>query len=120
MSPRSVDTSADRCRVASPPAANPESLAGLATGFAALADPVRLQLFETIALSRTTGVCVCDLQVSVDRSQPTVSHHLRVLREAGLVTADKRGRWVWYQVATPRLEELTRMLGQLSPRPRPN
>lgn len=120
MSPRSVDVAPDRCVVTRGPSADTEPLAGLATGFAALADPVRLQLFETIALSGTTGVCVCDLQVSVDRSQPTVSHHLRVLREAGLVTADKRGRWVWYQVATPRLEELTQMLGQLSHRPRPN
>ncbi len=55
-------------------------------------------------------MCVCDLVDVVDRSQPTVSHHLKVLAEAGLVTREKRGRWAWFHIVPARLEELQRVL----------
>jgi ArsR family transcriptional regulator len=78
----------------------------LAKGFAALSDPVRLRLLSLIAASGAAGACVCDLIGPSGRSQPTVSHHLKVLREAGLVTSEKRGTWAWYRAVGPRLEGL--------------
>lgn len=78
----------------------------LARSFAALADPVRLRLFSLIASAPSGELCACDLVEPVGRSQPTVSHHLKVLREAGLVTHDKRGTWVFYQAAPERLAQL--------------
>ena len=82
----------------------------LARGFAALADPVRLRLLSLLAAADTGEVCACDLVEPVSRSQPTVSHHLKVLSEAGLVTGEKRGRWVWYAIVPDRLEELRQAL----------
>ncbi|MGB3829699.1 MAG: metalloregulator ArsR/SmtB family transcription factor, partial [Ornithinimicrobium sp.] len=70
-----------------------ESVAGL---FKALADPVRLALFSAIA-SQPRAICVCDLP-DVGVAQPTVSHHLRKLREAGLIEGDRRGPWVYYAI----------------------
>ncbi len=78
----------------------------LARGFAALADPARLRLFSLIAAQPEGEVCACALVEPLGRSQPTVSHHLRVLYEAGLVDREKRGTWVWYWVAPARLEAL--------------
>lgn len=71
-----------------------------------LADPVRLRLLSLIARADGSEVCACDLVDVVGRSQPTVSHHLRVLADAGLVTRERRGRWVWYAVVPERLHEL--------------
>lgn len=79
-----------------------EALAG---AFKALADPARLRLVSIIAGS-TEGRCACDLVAPLGRSQPTVSHHLRVLREAGLVESERRGPWIWYRVVPERLEAL--------------
>lgn len=78
----------------------------LAHSFAALSDPTRLRLFGMIANAEAGEVCACDFVESLGKSQPTVSHHLKVLAEAGLVVAEKRGRWVWYSVVTERLDSL--------------
>ncbi len=78
----------------------------LARGFAALGDPVRLRLLSLLASSADGAVCVCDLVEPVGRSQPTVSHHLRVLREAGLVTVEKRGTNNWYAAVPAALDSL--------------
>jgi ArsR family transcriptional regulator len=83
-----------------------DDAAELARSFAALSDPVRLRLFNLVASERAGEVCACDLVEPVGRSQPTVSHHLKVLREAGLVTGEKRGTWVWYRAVPERLEQL--------------
>jgi ArsR family transcriptional regulator len=83
----------------------------LAKGFHALADPVRLHLLSMIATAGTAGACVCDLVEPSGRSQPTVSHHLKILREAGLVTSEKRGTWAWYYVQANRVAELKAALG---------
>ncbi len=80
--------------------------ADLARGFAALADPVRLRLLSLLASAPTGEVCACELVEPLARSQPTVSHHLRVLTEAGLIRGDRRGRWVWYTVVPERLAAL--------------
>jgi len=78
--------------------------------FAALGDPVRLRLFSIIA---TEGeACSCNLEGPLDRSQPTISHHTKILAEAGLIVGDKRGRWVWWSVAPGRLEAAAALLRQ--------
>ncbi len=78
----------------------------LARAFAALADPIRLRLLSFIASSDAEEVCACDLLGPSGRSQPTVSHHMKILVDTGLVTRDKRGLWVWYRVVPERLEAL--------------
>lgn len=80
--------------------------AELAKGFAALADPVRLRILSIIADRPEGEVCACELVEPLGKSQPTVSHHLKVLREAGLLQGDKRGTWVWYRVVPDVLDRL--------------
>jgi ArsR family transcriptional regulator, arsenate/arsenite/antimonite-responsive transcriptional repressor len=75
---------------------------GLAPLFKALGDPVRLRLLSLIA--STTQACVCDLTDAFDVSGPTISHHLRVLREAGLVEHERRGTWVYYWIKPEALQ----------------
>ena len=80
-------------------AAQAESVAGL---LKALADPVRLRLMSLIAGS--DEACVCELTAPFELSQPTISHHLRVLKEAGMVDAERRGTWVYYRARREALE----------------
>lgn len=82
----------------------------LARAFAAVADPVRLRLLGLIAAADGGEACACNLVEPVNRSQPTVSHHLKVLFEAGLVSRDKRGTWMWYRVVAERLAQLRAVL----------
>jgi len=81
----------------------------LARLLAALADPVRLRLFSLVASS--SEVCSCELEGPLGKSQPTVSHHTKVLSEAGLILGDKRGRWVWWHANTERMSALRKALG---------
>ncbi len=78
----------------------------LAGAFKVLADPVRLRLLSLIASAPGGEVCACDLVEPLGRSQPTVSHHLSVLTDAGLLRREPRGRWVWYRAVPERLEIL--------------
>ena len=75
----------------------------------ALADPVRLQLVDVLR-KHAGKVCVCELVPLFDLSQPTVSHHLKKLREAGLLTSERRGTWVYYQVAPSVVAAMSAML----------
>ncbi|MHB2022328.1 MAG: metalloregulator ArsR/SmtB family transcription factor [Mycobacteriales bacterium] len=77
----------------------------------ALADPVRLRLFSLIASHAGGEACVCDLTPSFDVSEPTISHHLKVLYEAGLVARDRRGTWIFYTARGEALAALARLLG---------
>ena len=72
----------------------------------ALADPVRLRIVSMLAAAPDGAACGCDLETPLGLSQPTVSHHLKILREAGIVEGDRQGRWVYYRVVPERLEEL--------------
>ena len=83
----------------------------LAHSFAALADPIRLRLLSHIAASGSVEVCACDLVEPSGRSQPTVSHHMKILVDAGLVEREKRGLWVWYKLVPSRLDALRSVLG---------
>lgn len=76
----------------------------LARVFAALADPVRLRLLSLIA--DAGEACACNLVEPVGKSQPTVSHHTKVLAEAGLIRGEKRGKWVWWSVVPDRIDEV--------------
>ena len=87
----------------------------LARAFAALADPVRLRLLSLIASRADGETCACDLVEPAGRSQPTVSHHLKVLREAGLIEGERRGTWIWYRVVPARLAALHDVLGTPQP-----
>jgi ArsR family transcriptional regulator len=89
-----------------------EEAAELARGFAALADPVRLKILSVLAAADSGEVCACDFIGPTGRSQPTVSHHLKVLTDAGLVTGERRGRWVWYALVPERLEALRAALAR--------
>ncbi len=88
-----------------------EEAVALAGAFAALADPVRLRLLSIVANAAPGEVCACDLVEPVGKSQPTVSHHLKILTDAGLLTREKRGVWVWYRVDAKRLAALRKLLG---------
>jgi ArsR family transcriptional regulator len=83
----------------------------LALAFKALADPVRLRLLSLIAAAPEGTACSCDLEEPVGKSQPTVSHHLALLAEAGLITKEKVGRWVNCTVVPERLAALRDVLG---------
>ena len=84
--------------------------AELAQAFKAIGDPVRLQLLSMIASHAGGEVCVCDLTPAFDLTGPTISHHLRVLREAGLIDHERRGTWVYYWAVPAKLAALSQLL----------
>lgn len=106
---KSPQTNTDCC----PPGAllreplSAEAATRIATKLKALGDPVRLQLFSRIASHAGGEACVCDISTGVDVSQPTVSHHLKVLRDAGLLTSERRASWVYYAVAPEALSRVS-------------
>ena len=93
-----------------------DQAADLAKVFKALGDPVRLRLMSLIA-SRGDGgeVCVCELTPAFDLSQPTISHHLKLLRQAGLIDCERRGTWVYYWVLPGVLDKLAASLSTAQP-----
>jgi ArsR family transcriptional regulator len=96
------------CGPAAPPLSEPES-EELAARFKALADPTRVAIVNR--LSQADEVCVCDLNAAFDLSQPTISHHLRILREAGLVESSRRGTWAYYRLVPETVDALRGALG---------
>jgi len=83
----------------------------LAAGFKVLADPVRLQLLSLIANAPSGEMCACNLVEPTGRTQPTVSHHLTILTEAGLLTREQRGKWAYFRVEPDRVAILRDSLG---------
>jgi len=84
------------CEIPNPPPPLPETeRERMVAAFRALGDATRLEIFRLLA-AQSEPVCVCDVVERFDFSQPTISHHLRILREAGLVTVSRRGIWAWY------------------------
>ena len=81
----------------------------LASVFAALSDPVRLRLLSIVAAEGE--VCSCNLEAPLAKSQPTISHHTRVLAEAGLIEGEKRGRWMWWHLVPEQVARLRQVLG---------
>ncbi|MFJ6619200.1 ArsR/SmtB family transcription factor [Kitasatospora sp. NPDC091335] len=84
--------------------------AELAPLFKALGDPVRLRLLSMIASGAGGEVCVCDLTPAFDLSQPTISHHLKLLRQAGLIDSERRGTWVYYRLVPATTDRLAGIL----------
>lgn len=82
----------------------------LAGAFKAIADPTRLRLLSMIASAPGGELCACDMVAPLARSQPTVSHHLAVLVDAGLLHRERRGRWAWYRVVPERVAALAAVL----------
>ncbi len=89
---------------------NDEDATEMAPVLAALADPVRLRVVSMLAAAPDGSACGCDLEDPLGLSQPTVSHHLKVLREAGLIEGERRGRWIHYRVVPERLAEIREAL----------
>ena len=83
---------------------------GLARKLKALADPARLRLISIVGASEGAEACVCDLTEPIGLSQPTVSHHLKVLMDAGFLTRSKRGTWAYYKLVPESLAELSTLL----------
>ncbi|MGH7318283.1 MAG: ArsR/SmtB family transcription factor [Candidatus Rokuibacteriota bacterium] len=81
-----------------------ERLDGQERVLSALADPTRLRILHL--LSRHDSLCVCEIEAAFDLGQPTVSHHLKIMRQAGIVTAERRGTWAYYALARPALKSL--------------
>lgn len=96
-----------------------EESSRLAAAFRALGDPVRLRLLGMLMTAPDGEVCACDLALPLDRSQPTVSHHLKVLREAGLVSSTRRGTNIWYAARTDQLAALRALLDSRPPTAQP-
>jgi DNA-binding transcriptional ArsR family regulator len=84
--------------------------AELAAAFKALGDPVRLRLLSLIASHPGGQACVCEISATFDVSQPTISHHLKLLRSAGLLDCERRGTWVYYWVIPSALRQLSAAL----------
>jgi ArsR family transcriptional regulator, arsenate/arsenite/antimonite-responsive transcriptional repressor len=80
----------------------------LASGLAAIADPVRLRLLSVLAAHGE--VCSCNLEAPLGKSQSTISHHTRILAQAGLIEGDRRGKWTWWRIVPGQLEALGRAL----------
>jgi ArsR family transcriptional regulator len=105
-------TDVSKCSVA-PLAREPltvEAAADLAVRLKALSDPVRLRLLSVVASHAGGEACVCDLSVGIDLTQPTISHHLKVLRNAGLLRSERRASWVYYAVVPEALRDLSSLL----------
>ena len=94
-------------------AVRPKEVDDLAHAFAALGDPVRLRLFNLIA--RAGESCSCELEAPLRKSQPTISHHTKILAEVGLITGEKRGRWMWWRVVPERVADLAAALELRAP-----
>lgn len=84
--------------------------AGLAQVFKALGDPVRIRLVSLIGAHQGGEVCVCDLTTAFDLTQPTISHHLKVLRTAGIIDSERRGTWVYYRLVPAALDRVAAVL----------
>lgn len=87
-----------------------EQAENLTSVLKAIADPTRLQIVSLINSQPTKQACVCDLAESISVSQPTISHHLKILHEAGLIDREKRGTWVWYSINPQQWSTLAELL----------
>ena len=84
----------------------------LAAQLKALADPTRLRIVSMLATSQSGELCACDLPAAVGKSQPTTSHHLRQLVDAGLIEREQRGKWAWFRLRADRLADVRAALGE--------
>lgn len=102
-----IDRSVESCRPLTTEVLSERDAEDMARIFAALGDPVRLRLLSMIGVGET---CSCNLEEPLGRSQPTISHHTRILTEAGLIVGEKHGRWTWWRTVPERLALAARVL----------
>jgi len=112
-----IPAQVDCCSPLTEGALKVEQAGDLARMFKALGDPIRLRVLSMITSAADGEICVCDLTVGFDVSGPTISHHLRVLREAGLVDSERRGTWVYYWPRPENLRQLSALLDAAAPVP---
>lgn len=105
------DPTLECCAPVTAAALSEASAADLASAFKALADPARLRLLSFVASAPDGEACACHFVEQLGRSQPTVSHHLSVLTDAGILDREKRGRWAWFRVNSDRLVAIRAVLG---------
>jgi ArsR family transcriptional regulator, arsenate/arsenite/antimonite-responsive transcriptional repressor len=108
-----VSDAAECCAPLTRATIEPDQAEALARRLKAIADPVRLRLLSIVAASQDNEACVCDLTAPVGLSQPTVSHHLKVLTDAGFLSRSKRGTWAYFRLVPGALEAVAQPL--LSP-----
>ena len=105
----------DSCAPVAAHAIGHESAAAVAATLKALADPLRLRMLSAIAADPRGECCVCDLAELADVSQPTISHHLKVLKDVDVLRSERRGTWVWYRIAPGRRAAVTALLDSFAP-----
>lgn len=110
--PRQIRRRGMRCDVSVQPRMEPDQAEQLSADLKALAHPVRLQILDVLA-SHGGEVCVCDIEAALPVRQPTVSHHLKILRETGLIDCIRRGLWAYYFVRRDRVDEVHARLSEL-------
>ena len=108
-----IDVVETCCPVLSTPVIDQDEAERMADAFRVLADPARLRLLSMIAAEPDCEACVCELTEPLSLSQPTVSHHLKVLHDAGFLSREKRGTWVYYRVVPHALEAMRRILAPI-------
>lgn len=99
------------CGTLRTPCLSEDDAAELAGVFKALADPARLRIVSLIASAEAGEVCACELPATLERSQPTVSHHLSLLVAAGVLEREQRGKWAWYRLRPQRVAAIAQLLG---------
>ena len=110
-----LTTAGESCSPVATHAIGLEAAASVATTLKALSDPLRLRMLSAIASDPRGESCVCDLAELADVSQPTVSHHLRVLKDVDVLTSERRGTWVWYRINPSRRSAVTALLDSFAP-----
>lgn len=105
----------ESCSPVATHAIGPEAASSVATTLKALSDPLRLRMLSAIASDPRGESCVCDLAALADVSQPTVSHHLKVLKDVDVLTSERRGTWVWYRINPSRRSAVTALLDSFAP-----
>ncbi|MEI6046184.1 MAG: metalloregulator ArsR/SmtB family transcription factor [Chloroflexota bacterium] len=100
------------CKSTIQPALNQTQAEQAANLFAALADPTRLTILNLLAKSQGE-VCVCDITASFKLGQPTISHHLKILRDVGLITGDRRGKWVYYSLVRSQVASAKNLIQEV-------
>ncbi|GAB3442233.1 metalloregulator ArsR/SmtB family transcription factor [Phycicoccus ginsengisoli] len=114
-SPQDLVAAGSRCGGSAPRPISRDEAERRATLLKAVADPARLQLLSIVKGSDSGEACVCDMAEAVGLTQPTVSHHLRVLVEAGLLTKERRGTWAWFTLVPDRIAEVATFLDSPMP-----
>lgn len=106
---------AEKCAPSAVHAISLDTASSLASALKALAEPLRLRMISAIATDPRGESCVCDLAELADVAQPTVSHHLKVMKDAGLLDSERRGTWVWYRIVPARKNAVIALLDSFAP-----